>query len=168
MRKDRPGAAVPDAQDAYFAIQQFTGWINSADSKAGFLSAALAVVVNGIVLEYNSHHAGVQGLGGRGAVMVAAFAVSALCALGCTGTLVLAIYPRIQAQTHSRYSWPSVAECTSAALEASAPIASRSEAWSTAHSLALITQRKYRFLRFSFVCWIASLTTLLLAVFVSR
>jgi len=165
MRRGRTGPPGPETQDAYFAIEQFTAWINSADTKAGFLSAALAIVVNGLVLD--SRFGGVGQLSDRGPVVVLAFCLSALCALVCTGALMLAIYPRVQAQPYSRYSWPSVAESTSGTPAAAAPIASRHEAWSTARSLAIITRKKYRYLRFSFVCWIVSLVALLLAVLAS-
>lgn len=166
MRKGRTGPAGQETQDAYFAIEQFTAWINSADTKAGFLSAALAVVVNGIVLASDTGAGGLRHFGGQGPVEVAAFALAALSAAICTGTLVLAIYPRIQQQPYSRYSWPSVAESTPQALAASTSVANRDEAWATARSLALITRAKYRYLRLSFICWIFSLLLLLLAVVV--
>lgn len=167
MRRGRTGSPGPETQDAYFAIEQFTVWINSADSKAGFLSAALAIIVNGLVLALDSRAGGFRHLGELGPVVATAFVTCALCALACTAALVLAIYPHVYRQPHSRYSWPSVAESDPLALAAAASVATRGEAWVTARSLALINRRKYRCLRFSFVFWIAALAALLLAVLAS-
>jgi hypothetical protein len=167
MRRGRTSSMATETQDAYFAIEQFTVWINSADSKAGFLSAALAIVVNGMVLEWGSQPRGLRHLSEQGAVAAVAFCLSVLCALACTGTLLLAIYPRVRQHAYSRYSWPSVAQSAAQATTALTPIASRREAWATARLLALIARQKYRYLRFSFICWIASLAWLLLAVLAS-
>ena len=112
MRRGRTNSAGAETQDAYFAIEQFTASINSADSKAGFLSAALAIVVNGIVLEWGSRPRGLRLLGDHGQVAVVALCLSALCALACTGMLMLAIYPRVRQHSYSRYSWPSVAHAS--------------------------------------------------------
>jgi Family of unknown function (DUF5706) len=152
-----------DNQDAYFAISQFTSWISSADTKAGFLSAALAVVAGSVISESSAHFTGTARSGPRAwcasTLLGLAMAATFVCAL----YLLLTVYPRVREQRSSRYSWPSVAAQTERALVESNYRTDREEAWATAKSLALIAQDKFRYLRRAFWAWLFVIGSLLLS-----
>lgn len=138
-----------DLADAHQAMGYFTIWIQNADTKAGLLSAALAVVLGamaqqgkvlGDVLRPNH-------LGEWAALVL-------LCCLGftvlvATISLALVLTPRTPPpQEPSRFGFPTVASDEwkhSPATRAQAG----AEAWGQAQVLALIAARKYATLRFA-------------------
>ena len=163
MRNERL-ARARDCEDAYFAINQFTAWINNADAKAGFLSAALAILAGGIARESNERFKSLGHLDAQQWLVIAAVASSAIVSIVSAAYLVRAIYPRIQSQPFSRYSWPSVANVSHASLLKTGIRSNRDEAWMTALSLALIAKKKFRCLRVSFACWMAAIVLLLISI----
>src|SRR5690348_12393613 len=131
MRTDRLVQAR-DCEDAYFAVNQFTTWINNADAKAGFLSAALAILADGLVRESNGHFKDLRHLSFRQWCATTTIALSVLFSIISAVYLIRAIYPRFQSQSFSRYSWPSVARASYENLLKTDRRHSRDEAWMTA------------------------------------
>ncbi len=156
-----PVEPADDLADAHKALGYFGTWINSADTKAGLLSAALAVVIAAVTQQRGAVADVVRPANGG--------ELAALCLLGLLGAFVIvalvalarAITPRTQpSDIPSRFGFPTVAFHGWKHLPATRAQAAE-EAWSQAHALAGIAATKNRAVRMASV---AVFTTLPLYV----
>lgn len=144
---NRDADSADDLTDAHHAIGYFSTWINNADTKAGLLSAALAVVIAGGAQQAHSigDVARPDGPSELAALVVLCLLGAAL-AVGIVA-LAMVVTPRTpHSQPPSRFGFPTVAShawrCERSSRENAA-----SEAWGQAHVLAQIAARKFVSLR---------------------
>lgn len=149
-----------NTDDARFAISQFTAQVNSADTRAGLLGAALTVLAPVLVRQFETTRL-------TGVVVGLLVASAALIALAVAGTVsVLSV--RVVEVGFSRYSWPLVARSSVAALTGRTDRTDRVEAWRAAYALALIAQTKYAHFRWALRLGAAGGVLLFVAAAVGR
>jgi len=146
-----------DLVDAHHAIGYAGTWINNADTKAGLLAAALAVVVAGATQQSEAIQDALRPANGGEAV-----ALVLLCLLGATVAiatlgLALATLPRTPPpQAPSRFGFPTLASPGWRHVPATRAQAA-TEAWAQAQVLSRIAARKYATLRVAVTAVFASL-----------
>lgn len=161
-RRERVEAEVDPAADALAAIEQFQRLINNADTKAGFMVAAVTVLVGAIVRQPVSDH--------LPAVDVADWIGLGLLGLSAAGGLAAAFFvarclmPRVKRHEFSRFSWPSVARVELDQLLRLPRGRRAEEAWMTARALAQILAEKYGALQWGIRSFLFSAATLVVAL----
>lgn len=146
-----------DLADAHHAIDYFSNWVKNADTKAGLLSAVLAVVIAGGAQQADAigDITRPNGPGEMAALVV-------MCLLGAAlvvGILALAmvVTPRTPPpQAPSRFGFPTVASHAWRGERVSRDEAA-SEAWGQARVLAQIAARKFVTLRVASVAVFSAL-----------
>jgi hypothetical protein len=149
-----PPEAVPEGhaaghlQDAEFAITSFSSWIVSADTKAGLLSAATALLVGALAGERAHLAAAAKSESGIAIAVLALFAFTVAALLVTAAFLGGVLYPRRSRLVESRFSWP---RHVALPLDIPQLVGSTrdehtiaSEAWLQATALASIAQSKFR------------------------
>ncbi|WP_204072741.1 Pycsar system effector family protein [Planotetraspora phitsanulokensis] len=164
MWLERKKVPEPDSADAHFAISQFSAWIMNADTKAGVLAAALAILINGLLGQKIAITALLPPRNVAAWLPLTALTGSAICIIAASMHLILAVRPKIRQDEFSRYSWPSVSKSTISQLVSRGTDTDREEAWKTAHTLASIAEIKFRRLRVAFIWWLIAALLLLLGI----
>ena len=136
-----------DLEDAHHAIDYVSGWIRAADTKAGLLSAAIALMITGMLQQDNPIGTVPTDLAGIARVLIWVGLLVAVLAVGAT------IAPRTSpTATPCRFAFPTLADG-----RWTRSVASRSniadEAWVQAKALAVIAKRKHQ------AVWVASWAT---------
>ena len=146
--------------EAELAIEQSTTWIKNADVKAGLCATAVAGVATAAAGQRPLLCAVAHAAGTWNALALIVFGLSAVALTASTYFLVRVLLPRMGSGTHSRYSWPSLAQLPTSDLLTRTP--SGDEAgWAYAQTLARIAHAKYRSLRWALVLWFTSAMLLL-------
>jgi hypothetical protein len=131
-----------DVSDAEFVIGQTGDWIRSADTKAGLLFGALAVLSGWL----GSSAEGLRGLwSGQPHQLDALIALAGCVVLLAVANVLLVgvLIPRRSTDAATRYAWPSVSKKSLDDLLALTPETRREEAWKQAKQLAEIASRKH-------------------------
>ncbi len=146
-----------DLVDAHHAIGYAGTWINNADTKAGLLAAALAVVVAGATQQAEAMSDALRpGDGSEVAALILLCLLGAAVATATVG-LALATIPRTPPpQAPSRFGFPTLASHGWRHVPATRAQAA-AEAWGQAQVLAGIAARKYVRLRVAMTAAFASL-----------
>jgi hypothetical protein len=145
-------------------MDQFARWITNADTKAGLLAAALAILTGWVAQRMGTVvHRLPPGSLVEWIVLLGLLTSAAAIVLS-TAFLVCAVIPRVhEPRLFSRYSWPSVAGASVADLVLTERRSEREESWQTAHILASIARRKFRHVRRAFLWWTLGTLSFLLA-----
>lgn len=150
---DTVAKPADDLDDAHHAIDYAGDWIRNADTKAGLLTASVAVVIAAGTAQVSASSEMLRPSDGREWLVLAilGFAVTALAV--AIVALAVVITPRTPpAQAPSRFSFPTLASHAWRHTPATRAQAAE-EAWEQANVLASIAQDKFRALR------VASLAT---------
>ena len=172
MTQSIPTAAQFNAEssdDAQFTIVQNSEWIRNADTKAGFLLAALAVVVSNATslargLIDRSANTGGHVITG----IVLAFSAIILLTTAA-GFIVKVLIPRIGPASfvESRFAWPWLATQTADAVSRRGPSSIRQEGWMQAIVLGRIVKAKLSAFRIALIFASAGAFLLLIAAALS-
>jgi hypothetical protein len=150
-----------DLEDAHHALDAFREWITNADTKAGLLSAASAVLVGAVGSQQRAITAVLSPRGSLeyiGLGLLIAWTLSLSVALAALG---YALVPRIpHPSAPSRFAFPTVARSDWPLTPISRAGAAR-EAWAEAKVLALVAAHKFSGLRIAFPSFAAALALFL-------
>lgn len=149
------GDSHDDLEDAHHAIDYVSGWIRAADTKAGLLSAAIALILTGTFGQDSPFTSDTQtGLESLTRLLIWVGLLLAVVSLAAT------ITSRSRPGPASRFAFPTLADDTW-----NRPIVDRGqvarEAWAQAQALAAIARRKH--LAVGVASW-ATFTSLFLLV----
>ena len=138
-----PDPDETDVADALLAAEVFHLQIVNADTKAGFLIAAVSVLLGAVTNQRDvlPPHGVSEWIG------VGMLAASVLAGLYAALQCARVLSPRVARTRFSRFSWPSVARAEVADLLRLDPADRRREAWTTARALAGIAETKFRLFR---------------------
>lgn len=146
-----PDQADPEADlaEALAAGAEFGCWVRNADTKAGLLAAATAVLVGAL-----AQQTGTLGTFLAPETRLETVVLVLLVATGggmLTTTVFLghALIPRTptSSEVPNRFSWPDMAEADPAQLRRGDQAAAAHEAWCQAHTVAIIAKRKFDAIR---------------------
>lgn len=141
-QREEPGKGI-HTEDAYFAISNFSTWINNADTKAGFLVAAWTVLVGALATSGDRIQRALPVAGGRSLAALVFLILSLSCLSVTAYFLYSALSPRLPAPGFSRFAFPNVANAKLRDLINADPSRSREEAWRQARQLAQIALAKF-------------------------
>src|SRR5690606_14096526 len=123
-------------------VQEFGGWIRSADTKATILLGATGVLVAALLGRASSFGEVLRSESEWRCVLVIAALAVVVSLITLAVFLVLTIRPRTVASEFSRYAWPRIAAMPEAPKAFDTGTAA-AEAWVQAHALARIARAKY-------------------------
>ncbi|MCG8924693.1 Pycsar system effector family protein [Lentzea sp. CC55] len=146
--------------DAELAIEQSTTWIKNADVKAGLCATAVAGVATAVASQRPLLSTVARSTGVVSSLALTALGLSALTLVASAFFLVKVLLPRVVPGTHSRYSWPSLAQLPLDDLMTTTP-SGEEAGWAYAQVLARIARAKYRSLRWALMLWFTSASLLL-------
>lgn len=133
--------AAADVSDAEFVIGQTGEWIRSADTKAGLLFGALAVLLGWLSTSTGELHGLRSGqLHRLDTIALAGCAVLLAVAIVL---LVLVLLPRRATPPTTRYAWPLINKMSIDDILELTPTTRREEAWKQGKQLAQIASRKH-------------------------
>lgn len=146
-----------DLLDAHHAIGYAGTWINNADTKAGLLAAALAVVVAGATQQAEAIGDALRPANGGEAVALVLLGMLGATVATATVGLGLATIPRTPPpQAPSRFDFPTLTSHGWRHVPATRAQAA-AEAWGQAQVLSRIAARKYAMLRVAMTAVFGSL-----------
>lgn len=158
---DAAGHAARHLEDAEFAITSFGAWIVSADTKAGLLSAATALLVGALVGERSNLVTAARGQLSIDVAVLGLLAFTAAALLLTAGFLGGVLYPRKSPHADSRFAWPR--HVAPAPLDMTRLVEQRhdeeeiaKEAWLQATALATIARSKFRWFKHALVVFAIS------------
>ncbi|MEV2213204.1 hypothetical protein AB0H86_17410 [Streptomyces sp. NPDC050997] len=145
-------ACEPGA-DVTLAINQVSGWIAAADTKAGLLAASLGVLVAGLLTQAGPLRTMAPPHTVREALILV-LAHLVMVAVAVSGWFILrTLAPKSTTSRPTRYGWPTLARRIGAPEPSPEPSPgpdpdgdngrARAEAWQHAIDLAVIAQRKF-------------------------
>lgn len=142
-----PDEPEDDLDDGHHAIAYVAAWITNADTKAGLLSAVLALVVAALTQQPDAIADALPPTDGSDWIAVVMFGLVVLGLATSLALLALALVPRSPtSQQPNRFGYPTLARAEWTHTPAGRRQAA-SEAWEQAHVLATIVSRKYANLR---------------------
>lgn len=137
-------------------------WIVNADTKAGLLATATAII-GGIMASQRASLRNAfrpQDPADLWELSTAALAILAL--LVCAVALVSVLRPRVRTGPYSRYSWPAVSSASFELVIEHAMHDSAIEAWRTVYDLSLIARKKFYWLKMAIFAWATAALSLFL------
>lgn len=161
--------AARHLEDAEFAITQFSSWIVSADTKAGLLSAATALLIGGLIGERGNLAVAVRGHTGIDTAVLALLALTGVALVVTAGFLVGVLYPRKAPLPESRFAWPrhvapSPPDMTRLVTEEHDQAVIATEAWLQATALASIAGSKFGAFKIALIAFAVSAASFLVLV----
>lgn len=146
-----------DLEDGHQALAYTATWINNADTKAGLLSAAVAVVLAGITQQAHSIKNVLSPAGGGEWAALSLFALLAGALMVAIIALAKVITPRMPLpQSPSRFGFPTLASPTWRHHPATREGAAE-EVWQQARLLSSIARSKFGSLRVASIATFSSL-----------
>lgn len=155
-RKQALVSRDPDPADAFFAINHFAAWVSNADTKAGFVAAAAAVLGGGLVSQIPRMTTLLPFCGLREWSSLALIAAAGVALLFTLVFLMVSLRPRGYVESFSRFSWPDVSQTPLEVLVQAPSHDVRREAWQQARNLAIIAAWKFSAVRRSLWCLAAA------------
>ncbi|MFF7574870.1 hypothetical protein ACFZBE_07730 [Streptomyces sp. NPDC008061] len=155
-------------EDVRFTLEQIGEWIRSADTKAGLLAPALALLISPAFDNFNKKQLTNFLDSPRdfvGALLFFGFGTT----FGVAASFIASVLiPRTQhAVRSSRYSWPWICGIDLQVLTSLSPSESRAEAWAQAKNLAQIAQWKHKYFKLALRATMANAAFLIMWLFVS-
>ncbi|MFD4641669.1 Pycsar system effector family protein [Lentzea sp. NPDC058436] len=139
--------------EAQFVITVVGNWIVNADTKAGLLATANAVLGGVVASQRSSLRSAFNPKSPTPWWELPIAGLVALSFLISMVALVAVLRPRIRTGPYSRYSWPAVANLSAEDVLSRARRNPEAEAWRTARDLSLIARRKFLWLRVAIFSW---------------
>jgi len=135
-------ACEPGA-DVTLAINQVSGWIAAADTKAGLLAASLGVLVAGLLTQVGPLRTMAPPHTVR-ETLILVLAHLVMVSVAVSGWFILrTLAPKSTTSRPTRYGWPTLARRIGAPEPDGDNGRARAEAWQHAVDLAVIAERKF-------------------------
>lgn len=139
--------AMDDLADAHFAIGYASGWVTNADTKAGLLSAAIALILGASGQQISKIHLIMALRNGAAWTALALLVAMGICVVTAIGALASVLIPRTTPPRRpSRFGYPTLSSPAWKHTPASR-VEAAEEAWDQAGVISGIASTKFRALR---------------------